>query len=67
MNEFFRAFQNYQAKNRNLSCEVSFKNNMCKIIVKNDSKVVITCQSASPYNAANLAYNQLIVHKEDLR
>lgn len=67
MNEFFRAFQNYQAKNRNLSCEVSFKNNMCKIIVKNDSKVVITCQSASPYNAASLAYNKLITHREELK
>lgn len=67
MNEFFRAFQNYAVKNRNLTCEISFKNNVCKIVVKNNDKVVINCSSMSPYNAANLAYNQLIVHKEELK
>lgn len=66
MNEFLKAFQSLQAKNRNLSCEITFKNNVCKVTVKNGSTTVISCSSMSPYNAGNLAFSQLSLHKEEL-
>lgn len=66
MNEFFKEFQKLYVKNRALSCELTFANNIYKLIVKNKDKVVIRCSGMSAYNVASLAYSQLGIHREEL-
>lgn len=66
MNEFFREFQKLYIKNRNLTCELTFKNNIYKLEVKNGDKTVIKCSGMSAFGVASLAYSQLSMHKEEL-
>lgn len=66
MNEFFKEFQKFYIKNKYLTCEITFANNIYKLIVKNGDKVVIKCSGMSAYNVGSLAYSQLAVHREEL-
>lgn len=65
-NEFFKELQKLYTVNRKLVCNMKFENGRYKIEVYNKGKLIFNITTMSAYNAFDLAYSKLGLHREEL-